>query len=348
HARGFLDRRLEYAPDRDGMAWLSAYLPADQASGIWDRTTSIARALQGPAEDRTLTQRRADVAATLLLSGTTGTDTGHGASAAGSASADRTTVSEAGSAHTSQHDDNAARGTAGRAADTTAEHAAGGVLADAVSIPGGVHPGSLAGVAMADVVAGRVPTPSAQVLLTVPVFSLMGLTDEPADLDGYGPIPASMARKLVADGASSFRRVLTDPKDGVPLEIGRASYPIPAAMRQWLRLRDGRCTFPGCTNHSLDNDTDHILAWADGGTTGVSNLESLCRKHPRLKHTTAWTPSAASMDKPPGWTSPTGRHYPSEHHHWEPPQVPPQILAELKRAKPGAATSESGPPGDTP
>ncbi|MCU1515327.1 MAG: nuclease, partial [Pseudarthrobacter sp.] len=45
HARSFVDRRLEYAPDRDGMAWLSAYLPADQASGIWDRTTRIARAL---------------------------------------------------------------------------------------------------------------------------------------------------------------------------------------------------------------------------------------------------------------------------------------------------------------
>lgn len=31
HANGVLDRRVEYTPDRDGMAWLSAYLPADQA-----------------------------------------------------------------------------------------------------------------------------------------------------------------------------------------------------------------------------------------------------------------------------------------------------------------------------
>ena len=45
HARSVLDRRLEYAPDRDGMAWLSAYLPADQAAGIWNRTTATARAL---------------------------------------------------------------------------------------------------------------------------------------------------------------------------------------------------------------------------------------------------------------------------------------------------------------
>ena len=54
------------------MAWFSAYLPADTAAGIWDRTTAAARALQGPAEARTLTQLRADVAAILLLN--TGTD----------------------------------------------------------------------------------------------------------------------------------------------------------------------------------------------------------------------------------------------------------------------------------
>ncbi|MDQ0768887.1 hypothetical protein QF031_001636 [Pseudarthrobacter defluvii] len=46
----------------------------------------------------------------------------------------------------------------------------------------------------------------------------------------------------------------------------------PEAMRQWLRLRDGKCPFPGCCNQSLDNEADHILAWAKGGTTGVSNL----------------------------------------------------------------------------
>jgi hypothetical protein len=70
------------------------------------------------------------------------------------------------------------------------------------------------------------------VLVTVPVFALLGLTDEPATLDGYGPIPASMARKLLTDGANSFTRVLIDPRDGAPLEIGRTSYRLTKAMRQ--------------------------------------------------------------------------------------------------------------------
>jgi hypothetical protein len=188
--------------------------------------------------------------------------------------------------------------------------------------------------------AGRVPSPSAQVLVTVPVFALMGLTDEPAELDGYGPIPASMARKLLTDGASSFRRVLTDPRDGAPLEIGRDSYRIPPAMRQWLRLRDGTCSFPGCNNQSLDNEADHILAWADGGTTGISNLGQACRRHHRLKHTTAWTPAGASSVKPPGWTAPSGRHYQSEHQDWEPPQWPGQMLGLLSHQRLNPAVPE--------
>ena len=65
HAKSAKDRRLEYAPDRDGMAWFSAYLPADQAAGIWNRTTAAARAMQGPTETRTLTQLRVDAFAAM-------------------------------------------------------------------------------------------------------------------------------------------------------------------------------------------------------------------------------------------------------------------------------------------
>ncbi len=184
-------------------------------------------------------------------------------------------------------------------------------------------------------VAGGVPSPRAQVLIMVPALSLLGATEEPAVLDGYGPIPPSMARRLVADGADSFYRVLTDPRDGAPLEIGRTSYRVPKALRHWLRLRDGRCPFPGCNNQSLDNEADHLLAWADGGTTGISNLGQPCRKHHGLKHSTAWTPTGASKDHPPGWTSPAGRHYASEHQDWEPPHWPNVLMTADAGPDPG-------------
>ena len=256
------------------MAWLNAYLPADTAAGIWERTTAAARARQGPDESRTLPQLRADVAASLLLN---------------SGLADSGTGTPAGGTGTP----------------------AGAGFAGAVD-------GVVAGLG----ICGGVPVPRAQVLVTVPVMSLLGVSDEPAMLDGYGPIPPSMARRLVADGADSFYRVLVDPRDGAPLEIGRTSYRLKKAQRQWLRLRDGKCPFPGCNNPSLDNEADHLLAWADGGTTGIANLGQPCPKHHRLKHRTAWTPTGASKDDPPGWISPAGRYYLSEHQDWEPPHWP--------------------------
>jgi hypothetical protein len=198
------------------------------------------------------------------------------------------------------------------------------VPAGGAALPGGEPASELqaAGVSARGLQPGGVPSSTAQVLVTVPVFSLLGLSGEPATLDGYGPIPPSMARRLVADGAASFLRVLTDPPDGAPLEIGRTSYRLTKPMRQWLRLRDAKCTFPNGNNHSLDNDADHILAWADGGGTGVANLGQPCPKHHRLKHTTAWQPVGATRDTPPGWISPKGRSYPAEYQDWEPPTWP--------------------------
>jgi hypothetical protein len=289
HALGVADRRVEYIPDRDGMAWLSAYLPSATAAGIWDRTTSAARALPGPDEARTLTQLRADVAATWLLT----------------AGRERT---PAGTANGVASGNGVDRGLDGNGVDRD-----------------GLVP------------LNEIPSPAAQVLITVPVFSLLGLTEEPAMLDGYGPVPPSVGRALVANGASSFLRVLIDPRDGAPLEIGRTSYRIPKTLRQWLRLRDGKCTFPGCNNQSLDNDADHLLAWARGGTTGISNLGQPCPKHHRLRHATAWTPTGANAHEPPGWTSPTGRRYPSEQPDWEPPRWPAALLAMAKSLDPGAS-----------
>ncbi|WP_152683741.1 HNH endonuclease signature motif containing protein, partial [Pseudarthrobacter siccitolerans] len=195
------------------------------------------------------------------------------------------------------------------------------------------HPAT-AGNGYADL--GNVPVPKADVLVTVPVLALFDITDEPATLDGYGPIPASMARELVANGASSFYRVLVDPRDGAPLEIGRTSYRLTKPMKKALQLRDGKCTFPGCNNPSLDNEADHLQAWKDGGNTGISNLAQLCPKHHHLKHNTGWTPTPATATEPPGWTSPTGRHYKAEQPDHEPPHWPPGLLTP--------ATDTAGPP----
>ncbi|TLM75586.1 DUF222 domain-containing protein [Pseudarthrobacter sp. NamB4] len=305
HAKSVTDQRVEYSPDWDGMAWLSAYLPGPHALGIWNKTTAIARGQQGPHETRTLTQLRADIIAnTLSTAGHPATHTG----TKNGLDSGRLGKNGVGNGADQSHD------VIGMAFLNAAEH---GPLQSSTEDEIGTDNQNYD--------AGKAPMPRADVLVTVPVFSLLGLTDEPATLDGYGPTPASMARNLVTGGAESFYRVLVDPRDGAPLEIGRTSYRLTKAMKQALRLRDGKCTFPGCSNHSPDNETDHLTAWHHGGTTGISNLAQLCPKHHRLKHHSRWTPTPATKNQPPGWTSPTGRHYKNEHHDWQPSQWPKGI-----------------------
>ncbi|UYN84179.1 MAG: DUF222 domain-containing protein [Microcella sp.] len=69
-------RRVTLEPARDGMACLTALLPAEQAFGICERLTDIARSLESENDTepdgsgrRTLAQGRADVLADLLLDG---------------------------------------------------------------------------------------------------------------------------------------------------------------------------------------------------------------------------------------------------------------------------------------
>ncbi|WP_159631428.1 HNH endonuclease signature motif containing protein [Arthrobacter sp. 8AJ] len=115
----------------------------------------------------------------------------------------------------------------------------------------------------------------------------------------------------------------------------------------WIRMRDTKCTFPGCTNRTPDNETDHLQAWQHGGTTNVSNLAQLCPKHHRLKHHSQWTPDPATKNEPPGWTSPTGRHYKPEHPDPEPSHWPqwrgPEWMSAAYHSG-GARRLAGGPP----
>jgi Domain of unknown function (DUF222) len=72
HERSLADRETFFEPARDGMGWLHLYTSAHIGLGAYNRADEIARELEGPNEDRTLTQLRADVLVDLLLDGTVG------------------------------------------------------------------------------------------------------------------------------------------------------------------------------------------------------------------------------------------------------------------------------------
>lgn len=150
----------------------------------------------------------------------------------------------------------------------------------------------------------------AEVQLTVPVLSLLGHSDEPAVLEGYGPIDIETARHL-ASSAPSFTRILTHPETGCVLSVGRSRYAIPKDMRRWLRTRDRTCRFPGCNRAAARCDIDHTRDWHYGGESAHDNLAHLCPLHHAMKHNTAWS----MKQRPDGtidWVSPARRHYSTE------------------------------------
>jgi hypothetical protein len=149
----------------------------------------------------------------------------------------------------------------------------------------------------------------AQVVLTVPVLTLLGQSERPAILDGWVPIDPVTARRLAA-GAKSVVRILTHPETGATLSVGRRRYKVPKDLRTYLQIRDLTCRFPGCEQSAQLSDMDHNHDWHLGGETRASNLAALCPGHHTLKGDTAWT--VVQADDNSGiltWTDPSGRSY---------------------------------------
>lgn len=144
---------------------------------------------------------------------------------------------------------------------------------------------------------------AASVHVTVPVGTALGVEHEPGELAGYGPVPASMARRL-AEGAR-WRKVSTDPATGAVVEIGRTAYLPSAALADLIRTRDRTCRFPGCRQPAARCDLDHVVPWPAGPTT-AENLAVLCRHHHRLRHQAPWTVHAGLAGDPLR-TSPAGQ-----------------------------------------
>ncbi|WP_157602330.1 HNH endonuclease signature motif containing protein, partial [Rathayibacter sp. Leaf296] len=150
-----------------------------------------------------------------------------------------------------------------------------------------------------------VPGVRAEVRLTLAASTALGRDDAPADLDGYGLIPADAARQL-AGAASTITRVLTDPDTGTVLSVGRTHRLPPPRMRLALQLRDRTCRFPGCSRSAARAEADHTVEWRHGGQTSLDNLASLCTAHHHVRHGDRWT-YVLHPDGTAHWTSPTGR-----------------------------------------
>lgn len=134
---------------------------------------------------------------------------------------------------------------------------------------------------------GALPTEGGerpQVVVTVSLPVLQGRIGS-AVLALGGPINADIARRIACD-AAVIPAVLGS--RGEPLDVGRASRTVPAALRRAVILRDGGCAFPGCSAPARWCDIHHIVHWADNGSTCLENCVALCGRHHRLLHHSHW------------------------------------------------------------
>ena len=126
-----------------------------------------------------------------------------------------------------------------------------------------------------------------------------------AELEQGRDLAVATARRLGCDGSLVG---LVEDAEGEPLNVGRKTRAIPAAIRRALQSRDGGYRFPGC-DRSKFTHAHHIRHWADGGETRLSNLVTLCSYHHHLVHEGGY--GVRVVDGVIEFTSPGGQPIPA-------------------------------------
>lgn len=192
-----------------------------------------------------------------------------------------------------------------RAADTTFDdRTRGQVMADA----------------LVERVTGR-PADEAEpiaVNLIVSDATLLGDDDSAAVVDGYGPIPAAMARHLVSaavgDGPSraTLRRLYRHPGSGALVAMESRARRFPKGLATFIGLRDQGCRTPYCD--APVRHRDHARPHHQGGATSAANGLGMCERCNYAKEAPGWRVTAA-VDETGGhraeFETPTGMRYQS-------------------------------------
>jgi Domain of unknown function (DUF222)/HNH endonuclease len=119
------------------------------------------------------------------------------------------------------------------------------------------------------------------VVVTIDLESLVDRSGRRAEMPDTGSITPETARRLACD--ADVTRVITR-AGSEPLELGRRTKVVPPGLRKAIAVRDRGCRFPGCGRPPGWCDAHHVVHWADGGETSLSNLVLLCRPHHRTIH----------------------------------------------------------------
>jgi hypothetical protein len=180
--------------------------------------------------------------------------------------------------------------------------------------------------------AAEVPAPIA-VNLVLTDETLLGGDRTPADMCGYGPIPAAVARAMVARAAddrrsrATLRRLYAHPRSGALVSMESRARRFPRGLATFIELRDQRCRTPYCD--APIRHRDHAQPWAEGGDTTAINGLGSCESCNYAKEADGWRVST-SVDEnhthTAEFTTPTGKRYRSG----APPRGPVITVSDLE------------------
>jgi hypothetical protein len=125
-----------------------------------------------------------------------------------------------------------------------------------------------------------------EVKIVMTADTLANDADQPAMVEGYGPVPAAWAREALADAEVFVRRLFTDPA-GRLVAMESRSRKAPDGLAEFITTRDGGiCRTVGCD--APIRNIDHVKRHADGGTTSAENLQGLCERCNQAKEALGW------------------------------------------------------------
>ena len=139
-----------------------------------------------------------------------------------------------------------------------------------------------------EVLAGTLAAPRDVVESVLIVADVDALTNTDADAESTVDkerVSAAVVQRLACD--SKIQTALVD-GDGGEMATGSEQRIVPRRLRRLLLRRDhGMCQYPGCeSEHRLH--AHHIIHWASGGPTELSNLISVCDFHHHRLHEGGW------------------------------------------------------------
>jgi hypothetical protein len=160
--------------------------------------------------------------------------------------------------------------------------------------------------------------------------TLLGTDNSPAVIEGYGPIPASVARGLVSSAVRdersrcTLRRLYRHPRSGQLVAMESRSRFFPRGLARFIDLRDRTCRTPYCD--APIRHRDHARPHHRNGPTSAENGLGECERCNYVKESHGWQVIAGDENgvHTAEFVTPTGRHYRSTA-----PPAPGPILVDV-------------------